>query len=367
MPSIKLLFTVLSLAILNVSFNSLPTYALAVERDHIARGFNHAHVGIAKKKRTGSSKRCKSRLTGLPVVSPAAAVPSSSSTTTYTPSPTPAAASPKPQADKATTTSSPVPVTTPAPSSSGNHKVGLAWSNGEQSALSKFQSPHTRYIYNWQLDGYGGNIDPSKYGFEYIPMVHDSSSAPRAREVVTSTGAKILLTMNEPDQSSQSNMSPSEAVKLWLQYIDSLSQDGVRLISPACTNSPDGFKWMVEFMNACNGCHISAIATHYYGTDPGDFENHVNKLHDTFSRNIWVTEFACQDFSGQNHQCDNGQVWNFLTQTQNFLEGAAFVEAYFWFAPMTQSEIQVQNVNRLDSLMKDNGSPSDLGYKYLNP
>jgi len=361
MSSMKLLFAVLSLAVLNISFNSLPTYALAVEGNYLARSFNHAHAGITKKKR--DVKRCKPRSTD-----PLAASTNSfaASTTTYTSSSAPVTPSSMPQSGPAAATSSPAPANTPLPSSSGNRKVGLAWSNQEDKALPKFQSSHTHYIYNWQLKVYG-DVDPSKYGMQFIPMVHSAKDASGAREAVTASGAKILFGFNEPDQPGPPDLSPSAAVQLWRQYIDDLSQDGVQLISPAPTNSHAGVLWIQDFMRLCTGCHVSAIAAHYYGTDPADFKSHVTMLHNTLGLNIWITEFACEDFSGANKQSSAGQVSDFLTQTQSFLEGADFVVAYFWFAPMTRAEIQGIGVSPDNALMNDDGSPSTLGTKYLNP
>jgi len=39
---------------------------------------------------------------------------------------------------------------------------------------------------------------------------------------------------------------------------------------------------------------VDAIALHWYGTDPQAFISYVQDFHNTFNKNIWVTEFACQ-------------------------------------------------------------------------
>jgi hypothetical protein len=136
MPSVKLLFTLLSLAVFNISFNPLPTYALTLERDHMARSFNFAHAGLANKKRDGKSKRCRHRAGSGPSVSSSSQTPDTAPTST-----------PQPQPPAAKTTSSPVATHSPAaaaPASNGNRKVGLAWSNHEEENLCKFTSPKTQ-------------------------------------------------------------------------------------------------------------------------------------------------------------------------------------------------------------------------------
>jgi hypothetical protein len=146
------LLAIFSLAILNISFDTLPANALSVDRGHMARGINHAHAGVAKK-RGDSPKQCKPRpsapttsikpnvlSTSAPAhyyATPASVSPSSPHTTTSSPS------SPH------TTTSSQLPQSSSAPSSSGtsdggSSKAGLAWSNNEETSLCNFLSYGSR-------------------------------------------------------------------------------------------------------------------------------------------------------------------------------------------------------------------------------
>jgi len=139
------LFAIFSLAILNISFDALPVNALAVERGHVARGVNHAHAGVAKKR--ADSKQCKPR----PVTTTTpASYPSSSPTTSHHSAADGHLASPVPISEssthKTTTSSSPTPSVTPSHSSGSysGSKVALAWSNHEQPALPNFITSHTK-------------------------------------------------------------------------------------------------------------------------------------------------------------------------------------------------------------------------------
>jgi len=136
------LFTIFSLAILNISLDALPANALVVEPGHMARGVNHAHAGIAKKR--SNSKQCKPR--------PVPAISSTSSTTSHHSVAVVAnahLATPAPSSQLSThetTTTSHSSTPSAAASSSGscsNKKVGLGWSNHEQSSLHNFVTPCT--------------------------------------------------------------------------------------------------------------------------------------------------------------------------------------------------------------------------------
>ena len=118
------LLPIFSLALLNISFGTLPANAIAVERGHMARGINHAHVNVAKK-RGNSPGQCKPR-PGVPASSTydnLVAISSSVSPSQSQPSPTP------------TPTSS---------GSSSNGKLTLMWSNNEQNSMCNFANGHTK-------------------------------------------------------------------------------------------------------------------------------------------------------------------------------------------------------------------------------
>lgn len=115
------LLAVVSLAILNISFEALPANALNVDRGHIGRSPNHLHAGIAKKR---DGAKCKPRATSAP-------------TSSYSDH----AAVATPTSYMTTTSSHPTTSTTP---SSGSAKPGLAWSNPEQQSLHNFITKDTK-------------------------------------------------------------------------------------------------------------------------------------------------------------------------------------------------------------------------------
>jgi O-glycosyl hydrolase len=69
---------------------------------------------------------------------------------------------------------------------------------------------------------------------------------------------------------------------------------------------------------------------HFYGTNAKDFISYVEDMHNTFGRNIWVTEFACQNFSG-GQQSGQQEVTDFMKEVIDFMDGADYVQQYFAF------------------------------------
>ncbi|KAH9045653.1 glycosyl hydrolase catalytic core-domain-containing protein [Lactarius pseudohatsudake] len=363
---------VVSFAVFYISLAPLSANALAVERAHVARNPNYAHAGIAKKKRGESAKRCK----------PRPSTSSHSSQPAYTPPPataphppasshhTSSSSTTKPHPPPATSSStSHAPAVTPqAHVSSGTGKVGLAWSNNEQSAICHFKTSQTGYTYNWKLTKYV-DVDVSKCGFTFIPHVWGADDAYKAPGILKAGYADIVFTFNEPELASQSNLGVDDAVSLFKQYVNPVQYLGYKIISPACTNSPTGFAWIQSFVKKCRqqGCKLDGIATHFYDTSAQNLINFMENFIKAFPGDeIWLTEYAAQDYSGKNQQLDYNGIKAFIQETTNYMQGRSAIKAYFYFGAMTPDELAANHVNGLNSLMTNSHTPNELGNLYIN-
>ncbi|KAH9007065.1 glycosyl hydrolase catalytic core-domain-containing protein [Lactarius hatsudake] len=356
---------VVSFAVFYISLTPLSANALAVERAHVARNPNYAHAGIAKKKRGESAKRCKPR--------PSTSSHSSQPAYTHPPaSPHPPAShhtsstsKPHPPATSSSSTSH-APAVTPH-TSTGAGKVGLAWSNNEQSAICHFKTGQTGLTYNWKLTKYV-DVDVSKCGFKFIPHVWGADDAYKAPGILVAGYADIVFTFNEPELSSQSNLAVDQAVSLFMQYVNPLQHLGYQIISPACTNSPTGFAWIQSFVKKCRqqGGKLDGIATHFYDTSSQNLINFMENFIKAFPGDeIWLTEYAAQDYSGKNQQLDYNGIKAFVEETTNYMQGKSEIKAYFYFGAMTPDELAANHVNGLNSLMTDSHTPNELGYIYI--
>ncbi|KAG6911674.1 hypothetical protein DXG01_007924 [Tephrocybe rancida] len=342
-----------SLAIIACSYGAAPVAALSLDNHHLAAR-SPSHAILAKKKRSTVSKRCKARPPPVPSSVP---VTVAKPTTAKAPAPT-------------TKSSTQAPATTPKPPSSppssnnsgnngGSGKVGIAWPQDDDKALAFFKTSNVSPLYTWSPW-----IPPAakSLGFKGVPMLWGEKQVADFKRIVVEGYANAVLGFNEPNQDGQSDMSPQRGAQLWQQYIQPLKSKGYSLISPAPTNAPSGKTWLKSFFAACGGCTFDGLALHFYGTDPQAFISYLKDMHDTFGLPIWVTEYACEDFSGSKAQCNEGQVWNWMTTTKDFMDSTSWVAHYFAFGAM----YDLGNVNPLNALLGSNGKPTSLGYKYIS-
>ena len=114
-------------------------------------------------------------------------------------------------------------------------------------------------------------------------------------------GANItyVMTFNEPDGTSStggSGVDSETAAEIWINEVEPLKKDGVKLGAPAVTGAPTGFTWLQQFFTACNGkCNPDFISVHWYGNFEG-LASHVGQVRGTYpNMTIWVTEYADND------------------------------------------------------------------------
>jgi hypothetical protein len=201
---------------------------------------------------------------------------------------------------------------------------------------------------------------------EYVPMIWGENSDREAAKTAIPNDAAALLGFNEPNFGSQANISAEDAAALWPELEEIADAQGLRLVSPAvnfCGGScqdTDPFRYLEEFLAACEGCRVDALAIHIYvGCSPsGDNKaewliNHVESYKNRFSQPLWLTEFACD--SAQNF----AEQEAFLEDAVAYLEAEPRIERYAWFAG------RADNVPYVD-LLGASGELTSLGEAYVN-
>jgi hypothetical protein len=328
MAALKLLnlLALASLALLACSFNASPANALSLESHNLRRA-SRSHSAILKKKR---QTRCRPR-----PEAPADAPPPADEGAPPPPPPPPSGGG----------------------TGIGGGKAGLATLVTDGNVLRNLKSWKSGFIYTWSA----WVPDAAReLGIEGAPMLWGDKSIEEFARIVKPGYARVALGFNEPNEPSQANMNPWHAADVWRQYMEPLRWQGYKLVSPACTNGPSGISWMHDFMGACGGCGIDAVATHYYGTSAQGLIDHISEVHNAFGRNIWLTEFACQSFSG-GAQCSRDQIFSFMSQVTGFMDSQPWVEQYMAFGML----YDMFNVNWENQLLGGNGYPTDLGRLYL--
>ena len=148
------------------------------------------------------------------------------------------------------------------------------------------------------------------------------------------SGSKHVLSFNEPDLSTQSNIDPATAAKNHIQYLNPFSGQA-QIGSPAVTNGagsspPMGTTWLSEFFTACNGeCKVDFVAFHWYA-DASNFAYFQQQVQDVISTaqangvsKVWLTEFGATG--------SDADVSSFLSQAMEYLDGQEAVERYAYF------------------------------------
>lgn len=138
------------------------------------------------------------------------------------------------------------------------------------------------WYYNW-----GTGTSCNSNGVPFVPMQWGSfSTLPKL------TG-QYLLTFNEPDNSSQSDLSVAQALALWPK----LEATGLQLSTPAVTESSGGSAWLASFMAGvkADGFTVNFEAAHWYGNcnSPSSLISYLNQMHSLYNLPIWLTEFSC--------------------------------------------------------------------------
>ena len=162
---------------------------------------------------------------------------------------------------------------------------------------------------------------------QFIPMIWSDAFIDQL-PVANSSGAPLLLTFNEPDLDSQSNMSVELAVSLW-PLIERGVDPQMKISSPAPTSSPGGQWWLLQFMNKCVHCRVDVIALHYYNScDVETFFAFLNSWA-FLGLPIWLTEFDCMTKSEEENIKFAQSVIPLLA------ERAPLLQRYAWFATRT--------------------------------
>jgi hypothetical protein len=192
----------------------------------------------------------------------------------------------------------------------------------------------------WAYD-WSATAPPRRPGPQWVPMVWGSGSVTPAvlaslRAARRSGRAGDLLGFNEPDSSSQANMTPARAAGLWPQ----LERTGLRLGSPAPAVPGDG--WLARFMALARARHLRVdfIALHYYQdvTYPGavaDLRRQLETIHREYGKPIWITEIGAMDLrrwgEPMTRPPTEALVTAYMRRLFAVLDALPFVAHYAWF------------------------------------
>lgn len=192
----------------------------------------------------------------------------------------------------------------------------------------------------WAYD-WSATAPPRRAGPPWVPMVWGSGSVTPAvltsLEVARRAGrVRDLLGFNEPDSSSQANMTPAQAAALWPR----LEQTGLRLGSPAPAVPGDG--WLARFMALARARHLRVdfIALHYYQdfTNPSavsGLRRQLEAIHREYGKPLWITEIGALDLRRWHEPMarppTRALAVAYMQRVFAMLDALPFVARYAWF------------------------------------
>jgi autotransporter-associated beta strand protein len=210
--------------------------------------------------------------------------------------------------------------------------------------------------YDW------GNSASATADREYIPIKWSGTSG--TSSINNQHNSAHVLGYNEPDSSSQANMSVAQAIADW----PNMMRWGLRVGAPAVSDSGvtgQGLDWLYSFMTQANslGYRVDFIPIHYYkcGWTTMQLSNYLAQIYQTTGKPIWVTEW-----NNGASWCSSGLPGSPAAQATAIsndivmLESAPFVERYSvyqWFDPSTY--LNLITTNSLPTL-------TPAGVVYLN-
>lgn len=187
--------------------------------------------------------------------------------------------------------------------------------------------------YNWE------NNTAGCPGVENVPMIWGAANVTKP----LGGNSQWLMGFNEPDLTSQADISPAFAAELWHQ-IEQLYPSR-KLLAPAPSNNPDGFStnpsWLADFRSAYISMYggpprMDGLAVHCYRQSASECITLTSQFGYTATLwnvpEVWVTEFSFSLTSPSNPKQAIREAHTFV----NWMEGQPRVTRFAWFATKFQ-------------------------------
>jgi hypothetical protein len=223
----------------------------------------------------------------------------------------------------------------------------------------------TSWWYNWTNQGAAAGA-----GIEYVPMLWGGKSLGSA----IPSGSRFVLGFNEPNFTSQSNLSAAQAAADWPMVEAAARASGAAIVSPAvsfCGSASDGsqcndpsvydpYTYLKDFFADCPGCQVDYIAVHWYNCDLPSLQGYLEGNLDAggglqgftqFGKPIWLSEFSCDS----THSVADNKAY--MQAAVPYLEANPHVYRYAWF-----NASPIPNA----ALTNPDGSLTDLGTTYVS-
>jgi hypothetical protein len=241
-----------------------------------------------------------------------------------------------------------------------SHKRGVAYGHNSDADLGALSAGIT-WWYNWSPQPENGLANGS-HGVEFVPMIWGGGFDPNKVASQIPQGAKYLLTINEPNSGTQSNLTPQAAAALWPKIEMVAHARNLQIVSPALNycggncNATDPFSWLDAFFAACKNCQVDYIAAHWYACTKQALTMYLSQYETKYKKPIWLTEFSCLDGSMPPTPAVEAA---YMQDAVTTLEADPMIFRYSWFSGRFPQQTAI------DLLAGGSGALTPLGQKYV--
>lgn len=249
-------------------------------------------------------------------------------------------------------------------------KRGVAYDLADAADFAAL-SPGVSWWYNWSPQPSAAMpANPhARYQMDFYPMIRGISYDVSAVESYLHAHRQIkyLLVLNEPNLTSQADLTPQQAASLWPDFEAIAKATGVKLVGPAVTwGTMPGYRDPVAWLDAFYAAYEAAsggrppqidyIAFHWYDYGLGQQLDRLRK----YGKPFWVTEIA-----NWHAQRDGGQIDTVAKQEAQMADMVATCESradvfrYAWYTGRRADD------PHHSSLLGARGELTQLGRLYL--
>ncbi len=241
-----------------------------------------------------------------------------------------------------------------------SHKRGIAYGQHSDADLRSL-SAGIGWWYNWSPRPEGTLSAGAAALVEFVPMIWGGSFDPATLAAQVPASAKYLLTFNEPNFGTQSNLTPQQAAALWPKVEAFAKSRGLKIVSPGlnycggnCINT-NPFDWLDQFFAACANCQVDYVAAHWYACSTSALTDYLAQYQSKYRKPLWLTEFSCLDDS----VITPAKELQYMREAVALLEANPNVFRYAWFSGRFSQEPAI------DLLSPASGVLSPLGRQYV--
>lgn len=217
--------------------------------------------------------------------------------------------------------------------SAKSYKRGVSENRFQFHAQFDVLEPGVTWYYNW------GNTEGAyitdQECLEFAPMCWNGGfNANNIRAYVQShPQTKYILGFNEPNFTSQANMTPQQAAERWPELQALAKELDLKIVAPALNYSPNPpyqnpTAWMDEFVKLVGIDAFDFVALHNYGGF-GVMQDLCTTFHNRYGKPVWVTEFCY--WPGESGSVAVPTQIASMVECVEWLEKTDWIYRYAWF------------------------------------